>query len=93
MQPTPPAHAKTGHLLPRLGDFTTDRRVLMLVAMAIVVGAGGAVAAWVLLHAIALITNLVWLHTFSSQTISLAQSQTQPVDGRWRRRSAASPSG
>ena len=72
MQPTPPAHAKTGHLLPRLGDFTTDRRVLMLIAMAIVVGTGGAAAAWVLLRAIALVTNLVWLQTLSSQTISLA---------------------
>ena len=51
--------------LPRLGDFTTDRRVLMLVAMAVLVGGGGAVSAWVLLHAIALTTNLVWLRTFS----------------------------
>ena len=58
--------------LPRLGDFTTDRRVLMLVAMAVLVGAGGAVSAWVLLHAIALTTNLVWLHTFSTQSLSLA---------------------
>jgi chloride channel protein, CIC family len=58
--------------LPRLGDFTTDRRVLMLVAMAVVVGAGGAVAAWLLLRVIALTTNLVWLHTFSAQSLSLA---------------------
>ena len=29
-------------------------------------------AAWVLLHAIALVTNLVWLQTISAQTISLA---------------------
>jgi chloride channel protein, CIC family len=60
------------HSLPRLGDFTTDRRVLMLVAMAVPVGAGGGVAAWVLLHAIALVTNLVWLRTVSAQTLSLA---------------------
>ena len=58
--------------LPRLGDFTTDRRVLILVAMAIPVGAGGGLAAWVLLHAIALVTNLVWLQTVSAQTMSLA---------------------
>jgi H+/Cl- antiporter ClcA len=58
--------------MPRLGDFTTDRRVLMLVAMAVFVGAGGAVAAWLLLRIIALTTNLVWLHTFSAQSLSLA---------------------
>ena len=58
--------------LPRLGDFTTDRRVLMLVAMAVLVGGGGAVSAWVLLHAIALTTNLVWLRTFSAQNLSLS---------------------
>jgi chloride channel protein, CIC family len=58
--------------LPRLGDFTTDRRVLVLVAMAVLVGGGGAVSAWVLLHAIALTTNLVWLRTFSSHSLSLA---------------------
>ena len=44
----------------------------MLVAMAVVVGAGGAVAAWLLLRVIALTTNLVWLHTFSAQSLSLA---------------------
>jgi H+/Cl- antiporter ClcA len=58
--------------MPRLGDFTTDRRVLMLVFMAVFVGAGGAVAAWLLLRVIALTTNLVWLHTFSAQSLSLA---------------------
>jgi chloride channel protein, CIC family len=58
--------------LPRLGDFTTDRRVLVLVAMAVLVGGGGAVSAWVLLHAIALTTNLVWLRAFSSHSLSLA---------------------
>jgi chloride channel protein, CIC family len=44
----------------------------MLVAMAVPVGVGGGVAAWVLLHAIALVTNLVWLRTLSAQTLSLA---------------------
>ncbi len=34
-----------------LGDFTTDGRVLMLIAMAIVVGTGSAAAAWLLLRA------------------------------------------
>ncbi|MGY4377970.1 H+/Cl- antiporter ClcA [Bradyrhizobium sp. i1.3.6] len=58
--------------LPRLGDFTTDRRVLLLVAMAVFVGAGGAGTAWLLLRAIALVTNAVWLHTLSAQTLSTA---------------------
>ncbi|VTZ21829.1 hypothetical protein MPC1_11260003 [Methylocella tundrae] len=44
-----------------LGDFTTDRRVLVLIAMALVVGTGGAFAAWLLIKLIALVTNLVWL--------------------------------
>ena len=43
-----------------LGDFTTDRRVLILVAMALVVGTGGALAAWLLVQLIALVTNLAW---------------------------------
>ncbi len=45
----------------RLADFSTDRRVLLLIAMAIVVGTGGALAAWLLVKLIALVTNLVWL--------------------------------
>ena len=56
----------------RLGDFTTDLRVLVLVAMAVVVGAGGVAAAWVLLKGIALVTNLVWFQTVSTASISLA---------------------
>jgi H+/Cl- antiporter ClcA/CBS domain-containing protein len=66
------ARSASANSLPRLGDFTTDWRVLMLVAMAVLVGAGGAVSAWVLLHMIWLTTNLVWLHTFSAESLSLA---------------------
>ena len=72
MNRTTSANLQPGYTLPRLGDFTTDRRVLMLIAMAIVVGTGSAAAAWVLLRAIALVTNLVWFQTLSSQSISLA---------------------
>ncbi|HVJ43289.1 MAG TPA: chloride channel protein [Dongiaceae bacterium] len=43
-----------------LGDFTADRRVLMLMAMALVVGAGGVFAAWVLTRLIALCGNLAY---------------------------------
>jgi len=66
----PKTHAR---LSPReLGDFTTDRRVLLLVAMAVAVGTGGAFAAWVLLRLIALVTNLIWMGRISADTVSLA---------------------
>jgi H+/Cl- antiporter ClcA/CBS domain-containing protein len=58
--------------LPRLGDFTTDRRVLLLIAMALVVGAGGTLAAWLLLKLIALFTNVIWFGRLSVGTVSLA---------------------
>ena len=41
-----------------LRDFSTDRRILLLVAMALVVGTAGAVAAWALLHLIYFATNI-----------------------------------
>ena len=50
------ARIGSANSLPRLGDFSTDRRVLILVAMAVLVGAGGAAAAWMLLRVIALAT-------------------------------------
>ena len=75
-----------------LGDFTADRRMLMLVAMATLVGAAGAAGAWVLLRLIALVSNLVWLGR------SACRRSTSPRCGPargwcWRRRWAASPSG
>src|ERR1700743_1443656 len=63
----------------KLGDFTADRRVLLLVSMALVVGSGGAVAAWILLKLIALVTNLVWFGQLSVKNIPLAQT----VRGTW----------
>jgi H+/Cl- antiporter ClcA/CBS domain-containing protein len=40
--------------------------------MAILIGGCSVVAAWVLLHAIAFVTNLVWLQIFSTENHSLA---------------------
>ncbi len=40
--------------------------------MAVCVGAGGIAAAWVLLRAIALVTNLVWFQTVDAHAMSLA---------------------
>ena len=48
-----------------LSDFSTDRRVLLLSAMALVIGAMSALVARVLIWLIDLITNLSFFHRFS----------------------------
>ena len=48
-----------------LADFSTDRRVLLLSAMALVIGAIGSVVAYVLIWLIAAITNLAFYHRLS----------------------------
>ncbi len=50
----------------KLSDFSTDRRVLLLSGMAVVIGAISAGVAWVLLWLIAAITNLAFYHRFSA---------------------------
>jgi H+/Cl- antiporter ClcA/CBS domain-containing protein len=68
-------HDFTGGLARReAGDFTTDKRVLLLIGMAIIVGTGGALAAWVLVDLISLVTNVVWFGHFSTQAASLANA-------------------
>jgi CIC family chloride channel protein len=68
-------HDFTGGLARReAGDFTTDKRVLLLIGMAIIVGTGGALAAWVLVNLIALVTNVVWFGHFNTQPSSLANA-------------------
>lgn len=65
----------TGGLARReAGDFTTDKRVLLLIGMAIIVGTGGALAAWVLVNLIALVTNIAWFGHFSTEPSSLANA-------------------
>ncbi|MEK1872899.1 MAG: chloride channel protein [Rhizobium altiplani] len=54
------------------GDFTTDKRVIALIGMALIVGTGGAFAAWVLVSLISLVTNLVWFGRLSTHAVSLA---------------------
>ncbi|MGE8612933.1 MAG: chloride channel protein, partial [Achromobacter veterisilvae] len=49
----------------RLGDFTTDKRVVLLMGLAVPVGLASVVAAWVLLRLIALCTNLAYHGQFS----------------------------
>jgi H+/Cl- antiporter ClcA/predicted transcriptional regulator len=63
---------------PSLADFTADRRLWMLAAMALVVGTGGALAAWLLLKLIALVTNLVWFGRLDVVSRSLANARPGP---------------
>jgi H+/Cl- antiporter ClcA len=51
----------------RLADFTRDKRILILSLMAIIIGALSAGVAKVLVWLIAVITNLVFYQTFSSE--------------------------
>ncbi|HKW28207.1 MAG TPA: chloride channel protein [Verrucomicrobiae bacterium] len=52
-----------------LGDYRTDKRMLLLSALAIPVGIIGALVAKVLLWLIATITNLLFFHRFSAQSL------------------------
>ena len=54
-----------------LGDFSADPRILMLIAMAVLIGAAGTVAAAVLVRLIALVTNLAWFGRLDTVSHSL----------------------
>jgi H+/Cl- antiporter ClcA len=56
----------------RLGDYSTDYRMLILAAMATVCGTGGAFSAWALLKLIALATNVLWRAHFSFDHAEIA---------------------
>jgi H+/Cl- antiporter ClcA/predicted transcriptional regulator len=49
----------------RLADYSADYRMLILAAMAVVAGTGGAFSAWALLKLIAFATNVFWYGSFS----------------------------
>ena len=55
-------------------DFTVDRRVWLISALAVIVGAGGAALAVLLLRAIAFATNLFYYHRFSLAMVGPAGS-------------------
>jgi H+/Cl- antiporter ClcA len=55
-----------------LRDFSTDRRLLILAAMALVVGSAGASAAWALTRLIAIATNLAYYGRLSAAPVSIA---------------------
>ncbi|WP_413993739.1 chloride channel protein [Labrys okinawensis] len=58
----------------RLADFTTDPRVLVIAAIAIIVGTAGVAAAVILLHLIELATNIAYFGRFSFGSVDLQQS-------------------
>ena len=55
-----------------LRDFSSDRRLLMIAAMAIVVGTAGAGAAWALSRLIYFVTNVAYFGRFSTAATSIA---------------------
>lgn len=68
--PLPPSHFAPD--LPNLRDHTADHRMVVLALAALVVGAGGAAGAWVLLRLIALATNLFWHGRISLDPATMA---------------------
>jgi H+/Cl- antiporter ClcA len=64
---------------PKLADHSADRRMIVLMAMALVTGTGGAASAWVLLKLIALVTNLIWYQRMSADSLSIADAATGPL--------------
>jgi len=53
--------------------------MLLLAAMAIIVGSGGAASAWLLLKLIALVTNLAWFGRASTAPASIADAGSAPM--------------
>ena len=64
-EPTVPHRKTSHHSGDPLRDFTADLRLLALSGMALVVGTGGAAAAWALLHLIDIVTNLAYYGRWS----------------------------
>jgi H+/Cl- antiporter ClcA/CBS domain-containing protein len=56
----------------RLADYSADYRMLILAAMAIVAGTGGAFSAWILLKLINFAINLFWYGSFSFDSSMIA---------------------
>ncbi|MFT3976103.1 MAG: chloride channel protein [Sphingomonas bacterium] len=67
---TPPRAAE----IRPLGDHSADWRMVMLAAMALVAGTGGALGAWLLLKLIAIATNLFWFGRLSTANVLITDS-------------------
>ena len=70
--------ASTYQMRDTLRDFTADRRMLMLCAMALVTGTFGEMAAWALVKLIALCTNFAYFHIISTTTTYLTHARLGP---------------
>ena len=62
-----------------LGDFTTNPRVLVIAAIALVVGTGGVISGVILLKLIRLCTNIAYFGSFSLADLPLGHSPLGPV--------------
>jgi CIC family chloride channel protein len=70
-RPHPPSHPSArSHGAGALGDFSTDRRVLLLCVLAVPIGALGAFVAKALLWLIAVITNAAFFLRLSSDPVT-----------------------
>jgi CIC family chloride channel protein len=58
----------------QLADHSVDRRMILLAAMAPVVGTGGAFGAWLLLKSIAIVTNAFWFGRISAEAVEISDS-------------------
>ena len=65
--------------LEHLGDFTATRRVAVIAALALPIGALGALIAWALLRLIGLITNAVFYQRASSGLIAPGKGHHSPL--------------
>jgi CIC family chloride channel protein len=61
-----------------LADFNADGRLLMLAAMALVVGTTGAFSALALVKLIALCSNIAWFGRFDMTTTPISHAMTRP---------------
>ncbi|HEY4029307.1 MAG TPA: chloride channel protein [Caulobacteraceae bacterium] len=62
----------------RQADFSADGRLVMLAAMAAIVGTGGAFSALALVKLIALCSNLAWFGRIDTNSIPIAHAMTRP---------------
>lgn len=62
-----------------LGDFTADRRMILIAALALPVGAVSAVVAWALLRLIGLITNAVFYHRVATDLVAPGVGHHNPA--------------
>ncbi len=62
-----------------LGDFRVGPRVLIVIAMSVVVGLAGVLAAWALGKLIILASNLAWFGTWSTESHPVSGTPLGPV--------------